>query len=228
MKARDVMVSPVTTVSPTALVKDVAKLFLERGFSGAPVVDDTGRIVGIVSERDLMCRADIGTDRRRPWWLWLLTDQRTLAADYVKAHATKVADVMTRDVITVSPDTPLRDIATLLEKNAIKRVPIVENGQLVGLVSRANLVQAVATRGSKLDVPASDASIRDKLLAHLQAQPWAQTGLLNVTVADGVIDLWGITRSDTERQAVRVAAEAIPGARAVNDHLTVYDRLATV
>ena len=148
-----------------------------------------------------------------------MTAEEILAAEYVKAHGRKVADVMTRDVITATADTPLHEIAALLEKNSIKRVPVVKNGQLVGIVSRANLVQAVASARKGLEIPLSDAAIRDRLLAHLKAQPWADTLLLNVTVNGGVVDLWGVTRSDTERKAIRVAAESTPGVSAVNDNL---------
>jgi CBS-domain-containing membrane protein len=219
MKARDVMASPVITTSPSSSVREVAKTFLERRISATPVVDTQGRLVGIVSEGDLLHRRESGTERQYSWWLRALTSDEILATDYVKARATKVADIMTRNVITAAPDTPLHEIAVLLEKNAIKRVPIVENGQLVGIVSRANLVQAVASARKRLEVPASDSLIRDKLLAHLNAQPWATTGLLNITVTDGVVDLWGITNSDAERKAIRVAAECAPGVSAVNDNL---------
>jgi len=153
-----------------------------------------------------------------------LTAEETLAAEYVKAHARKVADVMTRDVITATADTPLHEIAALLEKNSIKRVPIVKNGQLVGIVSRANLIQAVASTRKGLEIPLSDTTIRDKLLAHLKGQTWAHTLLLNVTVNGGVVDLWGITRSDAERKAIRVAAESTPGVFAVNDNLITRPR----
>ena len=208
MKARDVMVSPVITVKPSSSVKEVAKTFLERRISAAPVVDDQGKLVGIVSEGDLMHRAEAGTERHRSWWLRALTAEETLAAEYVKAHARKVADVMTRNVITATADTPLHEIAALLEKNSIKRVPIVKNGQLVGIVSRANLIQAVASTRKGLEIPLSDTTIRDKLLVHLKGQAWAHTLLLNVTVNGGVVDLWGITTSDAERKAIRVAAES--------------------
>jgi CBS domain-containing protein len=221
MKARDVMVSPVVTVKPSTTIREVAKLFLERQISAVPVVDQQGKLVGIVSEGDLMHRAEIGTEQHRSWWLLMLMEGQALAADYIKAHARKVEDVMTRNVVTAAPDTPLNEVARLLEKHAIKRVPIVRDGQLVGIVSRANLVQAVASSGSKLDIPISDIAIRDKLLAHLSAQRWAHTGLLNATVSDGVVDLWGITTSETERKAIRVAAEATAGVRAVNDHMMV-------
>ena len=126
---------------------------------------------------------------------------------------------MTREVIVAGPDTPLRDIAALLEKNAIKRVPIVRDCKLIGIVSRANLVQAVASARQGLEISRSDAAIRDRLLAHLKQQPWAHTGLLNVTVMDGIVDLWGCTDSDAERKAIRVAAESAEGVGAVNDNL---------
>ena len=219
MKARDVMVSPVITVKTFTSVKEVAKTFLEYRISAVPVVDDQGKVIGIVSEGDLMHRVEAGTEQRRPWWLWALTSDEGLASEYVKAHARKVADVMTRHVITASPDTPLHEIAAVLEKNAIKRVPIVKDGQLVGIVSRANLLQAVASTRKELEVPLSDMAIRDRLLAHLKRESWAHTALLNVTVNGGVVDLWGITKSDAERKAIRVAAESTPGVCAVNDNL---------
>jgi hypothetical protein len=154
-----------------------------------------------------MHRAEAGTERHRSWWLQALTAEEILAAEYVKAHSRKVVDVMTRDVITATAETPLHEIA-----------------QLVGIVSRANLIQAVASTRKGLEIPLSDTTIRDKLLAHLKGQTWAHTLLLNVTVNAGVVDLWGITRSDAERKAIRVAAESIPGVSAVNDNLITRPR----
>ena len=220
MKARDVMTAPVITCKSTASVREVAKLFLQRHISAVPVVDEQDKLVGIISESDLMHRAESETERQRPWWLILMTGEQGVA-DYIKAHAVRVADVMTRKVITSTPDTPLNEIAGILETNGIKRVPVVRDGQLVGIVSRANLVQAIASRGSKLDIPLSDAAIRDRLLKHLNTQRWAHTDLLNVTVNGGVADLWGLAASDTERKAIRIAAENTPGVRAVNDRMTV-------
>ena len=221
MKASDVMVSPVITVKPTTTVKEVAKLFLDRGISAAPVLDEQGKLAGIVSEGDLIHRTEIGTERRRSPWLTLLADEQTLAADYVKSHAAKVADIMTRKVVTVAPDTPLHDIALRMEINAVKRIPVVRNGQLVGIVSRANLVQAIATAGKALEIPASDAVIRQKLMTRLKAESWANTTLLNAAVHDGVVTLWGLTRSPAERLAIRVAAETTPGVIAVKDHIGI-------
>jgi CBS domain-containing protein len=221
MKARDVMTLGVYTVKPTMSVRDVARLFIERRISAVPVVDDQGKIVGIVSEGDLLHRSEISTQRRHPWWLDLMARDEALdAEEYIKAHAKQVADIMTRNVITAEPDTPLQEIAEILEKYTIKRLPIVRDGRLVGIVSRANLVQAIATSGSNLDVPLSDTTIREQLLTDLNKEDWAHTALLNVTVNSGVVDLWGFIESDTERKAIRVAAEATPGVRAVNDHMT--------
>jgi len=219
MKARDVMVSPVITVKPDASVREVAQTLLERRISAVPVVDDRGKLVGIISEGDLLHRAEADTQRQRPWWLLVMTSDEALAADYVKEHSRKVADVMTKNVITANPDTPLHEIARTLERHAIKRVPIVQDGQVVGIVSRANLIQAVASDRKKPEASPSDKAIREQLLAHLQSQRWADTGLVNATVTDGVVDLWGISNSEVEQKAIRIAAESIPGVVAVNDHL---------
>lgn len=222
MKARDVMVAPVITASAQASIKSVAETFLRHHISAVPVVDNKGKVVGIISEGDLLHRAEAGTEKRYPWWLRAFLGPDALAIDYTKAHARTVADAMTRRVVTASPETPLHEIAALLEKHSIKRVPIIENDQLVGIISRANLIQAVASAGKGLEIPLSDTTIRQKLLSHLQAQNWAHTGMLNVTVNGGVVDLWGLVRSDSERKAIRVAAEATPGVQAVNDNMKLW------
>jgi CBS-domain-containing membrane protein len=219
MKARDVMVSPVITVNSHASVKSVAETFMKHRISAVPVMGDNGKMVGIVSEGDLLHRAEAGTEKEHPWWLRGFVGPETLAIEYVKAHARKVTDVMTRRVVTVSPETPVQEIATLLEKHSIKRVPIVENGQLVGIVSRANLIQAVATAGKGLEIPLSDSAIRDRLMSHLKARTWMHTDLLNVTVNGGAVDLWGIAYSEAERKAILVAAETTPGVCVVHDNM---------
>ena len=219
MKASDVMASPVITIKPNSSVKELAELLVERHISAVPVVDDKGKLVGVVSEGDLMHRSEAGSERRRSWWLQLITPNSTLATDYIEARTHKVADLMTKAVITATPETPLGKIAMLMERNAIKRVPIIHDGQIVGVVSRANLVQAIASAPTEQDVPLSDVAIREKLLKHLKAQPWAHIDLLNVTVNNGVVTLWGMANSEVERKAIRVAAEAIPGVRAAEDNM---------
>ncbi len=223
MKAADVMVTNVITVGPDACVQDVARTLLDARISGVPVVGPKGELLGIVSEGDLMRRVEAGTGRRRPWWLAIFTGKEVLAAEFVKEHSRKVTDVMTRDVVTASPDTPLWTIANLLEKNAIKRVPIVQGGKVVGIVSRANLLQALASLSRQADVATAtdDSKIREKVLTQLDAEPWTRPSLINVIVQDGTVELWGIVDSASEKKAVRVAAEVTPGVRAVNDNLII-------
>ena len=225
MQAQDVMVTPVITAGERATVREVAKLLLERHISGVPVVDDAGKLVGIVTESDLMHRAEARTERHRPWWLEALVGESTMAADYVKSHAGKVEDIMTRRVIAATPETPLHEIAAILEKHHIKRVPIVSRGgDLVGIVSRANLLQAVAAARPALEIPLSDSDIRKKIVDDLRRQPWSHPHRLNITVTDGIVELWGSVESEQERKAIRVVAEAVAGPAKVNDHL-MSDRL---
>ena len=221
MRAMDVMTADVITVKENASVRDVAKLLAERGISAVPVVDDDNRIIGMVSEGDLLHRTETGTGRRRSWWLELIASTNELAVDYVRSHGGSVKDVMTRDVISVSDTTPVADIAILLEKNRIKRVPVVRDGRLVGIVSRANLVQALAMTVNEApsDAESDDRAIRDKLLAELRAQKWAEVAPANVTVRDGVVHLWSSYYSEEEKRALIVAAENIPGVRRVEDHM---------
>lgn len=221
MQARDVMVAPVITIQPNSTIREAADLLWRRHISGAPVVDDHGKVIGIISEGDLIYRSELRTERSRPYWLLQVAGNEALAKQYVKSHAQHVSDVMTQSVVTAAPDAPLGDIAALMEKNFIKRVPIVENDQLVGIVTRANLVQAVASAPRGLDYIPSDSTIRAKLLLELNKQPWADESRLNVIVRDGIVDLWGTAGSDAEKQAIRVAAESVPGVCAVNSHLRV-------
>ena len=220
MQARHVMVSPVITVGEHSTVRDVAKVMITHHVSAVPVVDRAGKLVGIVSEADLMHRKETGTERPSSWWLSMISGDRALTTEYVQSHATKIADVMTRDVQTAQPDTPLCEVADLLEDKHIKRVPIVNTaGDLVGIVSRSNVIQAIASAQPQLEITVPDAMIRERLITELKKQSWSHVHRLNVTVSNGVVSLWGFTKSDQERQAIRVAAESVPGVSAVNDHL---------
>ena len=213
------MTSPVVTVKPGVSVGEAAKLLLKNHISAAPVIDSSGKLVGIISEGDLMRRYETATERRQSWWLRLMSGDHILANEYVKAHAQKVEEVMTRNVVTAGPETPLAEIADILESHSIKRVPIVASGALVGIVTRANLVRAFTSGRPRLDIPMLDSMIRDRIIAHLEKQPWAHTQLLNISVKSGVVDLSGVVYSDAEKEAVRVAAESTMGVKAVNDHL---------
>jgi CBS domain-containing protein len=218
MKARDIMSSPVVTATRATTVRDLAKMMMTWRISAVPIVDgDT--VVGLVSEGDLLRRAEIGTETKRSWWLQLLIGPGGLAEDFVEAHARKAEDIMSEPVVTASPTARVSEIAALMEKKHIKRVPIVSNGALGGIISRANLVQALATSKGQLDIPLSDIEIRRKILDALRGQPWAAACLVNVTVKDGIVDLWGMTPTESEQNAIRIAAESLNGVKAVNDHL---------
>jgi len=222
MKASDIMVSNVITIGPDASVQDVANLLLSNRISAVPVVGADGGILGIVSEGDLINRADTATAHRKSWWLNALASTEALAIEYTKTHSRRVSDVMTHDVITASPETPVSEIAALLEKNSIKRVPIVNDGKLIGIVSRANLIQGLASLKEK--APQShcdDSAIRDKIMTKLNNERWARPALLTVTVQDGTVDLWGIVDSEVEKKAVGVLVEVTPGVHAVNDNLII-------
>jgi CBS domain-containing protein len=226
MKAADVMVSSVISVRSDATVQEVADVLLKHRISGMPVMGPNGELVGIVSEGDLMRRPEAGTVRRPSWWLTFLGSREELASEYIKSHSRKVADVMTRRVVTASPDTPVADIATLLEKHGIKRVPIVADGKVVGIVSRANLLQALACLKSVPAASTDDESIRAKLNSKLEREQWTKPSLINLIVHDGTVDVWGIVDSQVEKKAVRVLVESTPGVRAVNDNLIIPSKMA--
>ncbi len=222
MIATDIMTPDVISVAPDSLVGEVAEVLLANHISAVPVLGKSGELFGIVSEGDLMRRAEMQTERRRPWWLEAFVSRETHANDYVEANAQKVADIMTRDVIFAAPDTPIAEIAALLERHHIKRVPIVSNGKVIGILSRANLLQALASLRKQISSPSptADAIIRENILARLRNEAWVPLWRLNVIVHDGVVELWGGVDTAARKTAVRVLAEATPGVRKVIDHTT--------
>jgi CBS-domain-containing membrane protein len=223
MKAADVMATKVITVRPDTPVTEIAKVLLANRISAVPVVDDKNVLVGIVSEGDLIHRAETGTERHRSWWLELFTGREAMARDFIMAHGRRAADVMTAPVIGVTPDASLADIASLLEKHRIKRVPVAINGKLVGIVSRANLVQAlISTKHAKTTEPSpDDRTLHGNIVAQLRLQTWIDSSSINVVVNDGLVELWGIVDSETEKNAIRVAVEETPGVREVANRLVV-------
>jgi CBS domain-containing protein len=220
MRAMDVMTTEVITINEDATVQAAAKLLVEHGISAVPVVDNENRVIGMVSEGDLLHRAETGTERRRSWWLDMVTSTDQLAAEYIRSHSGRVRDVMTPGVISVTEQTAIAEIAILLETHRIKRVPVLRDGKLVGIVSRANLVQALAMKTNELPsgTEADDRVIRDKLLAELKTQKWAEVSPANVTVKDGVVHLWLSYLSERERHALVLLAQSTPGVRRVEDH----------
>lgn len=226
MQARDIMTRDVCTITPTTQIDQIAALLLGRRISAAPVVDEQGHVLGIVSEGDLMRRTESGTERHRSWWLQLIVDPDTLASEYVKSHAVQAKDIMTRHVASVSPDAALADIADILESRAIKRVPVVDKGRLVGIISRADLLRALMS-GAKSPATggADDHAIRENLRTRMRAEPWVQSLYINTVVENGIVSLYGIVASAQQRQALRVLAETVPGVREVKDEMVVRSAL---
>jgi CBS domain-containing protein len=223
MRADDVMTMEVITVSPDTHIRDVAKILLDNHVSALPVVDDKGQLLGIVSEGDLMRRRESGTERRQSWWLRLIENPNDLAEEYVKSHGLHARDVMTKKVITVAEDTPVGDIAELLEKHRIKRVPVVHGGRVVGIVSRANLLHGLIVRKAPAPAAGGDVDLRKAVLDELRES--GVRSLIDVVVHDGVVHLWGAVESDAEKEALEVAAEGTSGVSSVVNHVGVYPQI---
>jgi CBS domain-containing protein len=230
------MTTNVITVDPDMSVQAVAQLLSERGISGVPVVDAANHLVGIVSEGDLLHRVETGTERRperltgrrRSWWLDTIGSPQELARDYLKSHGRTAEDVMTRDVVTVTDTTELADVAMLLEIKRIKRVPVLCDGKLVGIVSRANLVRALAATKSNpaMDDDSDYRAVRQRLLAELMGQEWFKVKewfkiwAADIIVRDRVVHFWfSVDHSEEERRAARIVAENIAGVRRVEEHI---------
>ena len=221
MNAADIMTPDVIVARPETPLMELVDLMLTNRISGVPVVDN-GILVGIVSEGDLLRRAETGTEKRRSQLLELVSSTAANAADYVRTHGRRTREVMTADVIAVTPETPMGEIADILETRRIKRVPVVRDGKLLGIVTRANLLRALASRlhAEAVTVNADDRTIRGALLEEFRHHKWAsQVAQFDVTVRDGVVHLWGIVRGEDHRQAMLVAAENTAGVKSVADHL---------
>jgi CBS domain-containing protein len=220
MKAEDVMTRDVISIAPDATVLQAARLMLQHHISGLPVVDKAGKLVGVLSEGDFLRRRETETEHRRSRWLEFLMGPGRMAAEYSHSHGSKVAEVMTTEVQTVDELTALEDIVDLMEHKRIKRVPVVCGGQLVGIVTRSNLMHAMVSM-ARVTQPAAkdDMTIREKLRAEFQKEIWAPVTMTNIVVRDGIVELWGVIIDERQREAMKVAAENIPGVKAVNDHL---------
>lgn len=222
MKASDIMTRPVVTVAPDTPVQRIAALLLERRISAVPVTHE-GSVVGIVSEGDLMQRPENATERGHSWWLETFTDSETLARDYAKTHGRRAIDVMTRPVISIGEETEIGEIARLLDARRIKRVPVVREGKLVGIVSRADLLRALVASwpAPMRAAEASDRDLHDEILRRARAEPWSDVLMLTVAVHSGEVDLSGVVPSEDQRHALRVLVESVPGVKSVHDRVTV-------
>jgi CBS domain-containing protein len=210
------MTSPVVSVEVDATVAQAAQIMLQKRISGLTVVDKGGRVVGIVTEGDFLRRAETGTQRRRARWLELLVRPGRLADEYTHSHSRKVADVMPRDPVIVAEDTPLEKIVHVMERHQIKRLPVVSGQQLVGIVSRANLLRALASVHREAEPSAqSDEVVRSLVLAEFGKQQWAPMALIyiNPIVRNGIVELWGTITDERERRALIIAAENVPGVK---------------
>jgi CBS domain-containing protein len=214
------MTRTLLSVRPDATVADAIRTMLDNRISGLPVIDEARRLVGILTEGDLLRRGETGTERQRSRWLEILMGPGRLAGEYVRTHGRKIGEVMTRDVVSVALDTPLKEVVELMERRRIKRVPVLDGEVLVGILSRADLLRAVLGALQEEESPANnDGEIRERILGELAKAAWMPSDGLTITVENGVVDLNGVILDEKERAALRVAAENVPGVRAVEDHL---------
>ena len=231
MKVRDIMTRKVLSIEPGASVLQAVRSMLQNRISGLPVVNAEGDLVGVVTEGDFLRRSETATERKRPRWLAFLAGPGKLADEYVHTHARKIADVMTPEPYTVTEDTALEDVVQLMEKYRIKRLPVVRGKNVVGIVSRANLLHALASLAPQVNSSASeltDETIRNLLLNELEHQKWAPVGFLNVVVRSGIVELWGTITDEREREALIVAARNVPGVKDVKDNLIWVEPMSGV
>lgn len=221
MRAKDVMTASVVTVGTDTSVRDIAGTLAERRISAVPVVSADGKIAGIVSEGDLIRRAETQTERRPSWWLTLLSDPADKALDYIKAHGGTAKDVMTRKIISVGEDATLEEIADTLERNHIKRVLVMTDGKLVGIVSRADLLRGLASRKPASEQVAKDDETLRKNVEEALKKTGATRTFVTVIASDGVVHLWGAVDTQQEKDAIRVAAENTAGVKNVDNGLSV-------
>ena len=220
MKVSDVMTPKVISVVPSDRIADAIRLMLDNRISGLPVIDAAGRLVGMVTEGDLLRRAETGTTRHRARWLQFLLSPGRLADEYVHTHGRRVDEVMTCDVVTATEATSLDTVVQLMERHGIKRLPVVRDGKVIGIVSRANLLHALVAIGNAPERNgALDAVIRQRILDEIEREPWGPRYSIDVVVRDGRVDLWGSLFEERERQALRVVAENVPGVKEVHDHM---------
>lgn len=219
MEARQIMTSPILTISPGATVRQAIEMMLEKRVSGLPVVDEIGQLVGMISEGDLLHRSELGTEKHRSKWLDFLLGPGRSASDYVHSHSRRVADVMTTDVVTVQEATLLEDVVRLMEKRRIKRVPVVRDGGVSGIVTRSDLLRAFIKTSAAQVVAKSDDEIKQKIYDTIEQEGWAPAGSIHIKVVDGHVTLAGTIFDERERDAIRVCAENQPGVTGVTDDM---------
>ena len=220
MKVSDVMTRRVVSISPEATIFEAIRLMLKHHISGVPVIADRGKLVGIVTESDFLHRPETATERKRSRWLDAFFGPAAAAKDYVRSHGLKVEDVMTRDPVTVAENTPLDEVVRMMESHNIKRLPVMRRSKLVGIVSRADLMLALASIDRAAPGGGNDASIRDRIMTAIREQSWTAGASVDVIVRNGVADLWGTISDVAQREALKVLVARTPGVKKVEDHLT--------
>jgi CBS domain-containing protein len=221
MKVRDIMSTRVISVAPDATILEAIRLMLQNHISGLPVMEPSGALVGVVTEGDFLRRGETGTERKRPRWLEFLLGPGRLAGEYVHTHARRVGNVMTREPVTIADDAGLGEAVEIMERRRIKRLPVIRDGQVVGIVSRANLLHAlVSLAAASPPTATTDVAIREALLAQFEKLTWAPAALVDPVVRDGKVELWGTITEEAQREALKVCAENIPGVKSVVSHLT--------
>ena len=229
MRAADVMTLEPISIAPDASIIEAIRVMLQRRFSGIPVVDKNGSLVGIVTEGDLLRRTETGTQRKRPRWIEFFIGPGRLATEYVHSTGRKVEEVMSSNVHTVTEDTPLDEIVELMERHQIKRLPVVRDTKLVGIVTRANLLRALASlSGEAKPATGDDASIRARIYTELEKQPWAPVNLVDIVVRGGVVHLWGVLLDERQREAIHVAVENTSGVKSIEDHLVWVEPMSGI
>lgn len=218
MRAHQIMSRHVVTIGPEASVADAINAMLAYHVSSLPVVDSDGRLVGILSEADFIRRAEIGTETKRDRWLSMLAGPDRAAIDFVREHGRKVHDVMTKSPVTIREDTSLEEIARIMELQNVKRLPVMRDDGVVGIVTRSDFLPAIARLSQSKSYSEGDDSLRGAVVDAIATVPGSPCGL-NVSVTDGVVSLRGVVRSDNVRKAAIVAAENVPGVRKVEDLL---------
>ena len=222
MKARDIMTTAVHSVRPETPVSEIASLMTERHISGVPVLDEHGKLIGIVSQSDLIHRREIGTEPKRKWWLRVFGDPDALAREYTKTHGLHARDVMTRHIVSVNADADLAEVAAMLDTNKIKRVPVVRAGMLEGVITRSDLVRALSKAARKPNADAlDDATLQRQLTKKMNEQPWLNASYINLVVEKGSVEIWGFASSQAQRDALLVLIEETGGVKAIDDHLHI-------
>lgn len=215
MRARDLMTPDPISFPPETPIHVVARAFAERGISGAPVVDAEGRLVGMVTEGDLLRRLAAPADKPESWIAALLAPAAKQADRFARTHGRTAADVMTRGAVSAEEDMPIEKLGQAMEQRNIRRIPVVRRDRLVGIVSRADLIRALLQPAADLDADAPDERIRRDLVRAMKTQPWIDAFYIFPEVRDGVVYFHGHCRNDAVKRALHVLAENLPGVKAV-------------